>query len=132
MLVLEEKDRKKIIIAIIVLIIMIAGTIFFIAFWSMSYGKVSLGRQSGQVIMPEFLVASEEIAITDTTIDPQIFNDPKFKSLTSHVILPIETGALGRTDPFSPPFNLNSFQQYVPVENNMEASSFMPEEPTRP
>lgn len=103
MLVLEEKDRKKIVLSIMVLILIILGVIGLLFFWSLSIGGFSIGNIKS-ISLPQFSIGSKEKTIESTNIETRIFKDSKFKSLRSYEVLPIREGSFGRTDPFTAPF----------------------------
>lgn len=105
MLILEEKDRKKMVSSIVVLILIILGVMGLLFFWSLSISGFSVSSVKSTISLPQFLIGSKEKIIESTNIETRIFKDSKFKALRSYEVLPVGEGSFGRTDPFAAPFS---------------------------
>lgn len=125
MLILEEKDRKKIVLSIMVLVLIIFGVIGLLFFWSLSIGGVSIGNIKS-ISLPQFSIGSKEKIIESTNIETRIFKDSKFKALRSYEVLPIREGSFGRTDPFTAPFFFS--QEEFSNQGVGNSEPFRPEE----
>ncbi|MFH0819988.1 MAG: hypothetical protein V1892_03075 [bacterium] len=104
MLILEEKDRKKMVSSIVVLILIILGVMGLLFFWSLSISGFSVSSVKSTISLPQFLIGSKEKIIESTNIETRIFKDSKFKALRSYEVLPIREGSFGKADPFAAPF----------------------------
>jgi hypothetical protein len=106
MLILEERDRKKMILSIAVLILIILGVMGLLFFWSLSISGFSMSSIKS-IPLPQFSIGSKEKTIESTNIETRIFKDSKFKVLRSYEVLPVREGSFGKTDPFAAPFSFS-------------------------
>jgi hypothetical protein len=127
MLILEEKEKKRVIWSIIALVAIIVIIFTLLFYWSLLVGGIYLPSKLSTISLPQFFPAiQEKEPISETKIETQIFQNPKFQALRFHALLPVQKGSVGRDDPFSPPFFLS------PTERGGEATEekeiFQPEE----
>lgn len=86
----EQKKRQKTLVIILIAVVIIAIIVWY------------LGLQGGSSIEGEapLGVSPAEEMLKEIKLDFSVFDDPLFKSLKSHGILPVTAGETGRENPF--------------------------------
>lgn len=86
---LEQKKHQKILL--MVLVVVIAITVFYLY----------LNYQKGPVVEEPVLPITGE-GLKDIKLDLSVLDDPLFKSLKSHGVLPVTAEETGLENPFQP------------------------------
>ncbi len=89
---IEQKKRQKALITVLIVVVVIAIVVWYLGL----QGEVPTEGE-----MPVGVSPAEEM-LKEIRLDFSIFDDPLFKSLKSHGILPVTAGETGRENPFKP------------------------------
>jgi len=92
---LKQKKRQQILIIVLVATIIITGVSWYLSNQEKLTGTKVVSDQEG---LTGFSITEERLA--EIKLDFSIFNDPLFKSLKSHGLLPVTVDEVGRENPF--------------------------------
>ncbi len=92
---LKQKKRQKVLIIILIIAVIVTGIT-----WYLNRPKTSPATKliSGEKGSSGFSITEERLA--EIKLDFSIFEDPLFKSLKSHGLLPVTVDQAGRENPF--------------------------------